>query len=123
MRACGKWLIIVVIFVLCGCSTTKVVEVPHFIKETEQVHHYDSIFMSDSIVKEIKNDTTIIERWHTRTQTKIVIDTITKVDSVTIIQPVETIVEVEVNKIKWWQKTLMWIGVVALAWAVIKIKL
>ncbi len=29
------------------------------------------------------------------------------------IQTIETVIEKEVNVLKWWQKTLMWIGVIA----------
>ena len=86
----------------------------------------DSIIYRDSIYHFVKGDTVIIERWHYTTDnhhyynnnvaTKV--DTLVKVDSVQV--PVETIKtkEVtkiqEVNRLKWWQKTLMGIGGLAM---------
>ena len=86
----------------------------------------DSIIYRDSIFHFVKGDTVIIERWHYTTDnhhdynnnvaTKA--DTLVKVDSVQV--PVEVVrtkevtkIE-EVNRLKWWQKTLMGIGGLAI---------
>ena len=105
-----------------GCSaTTKVVEVPHVTNTIEQIHHYDSIYISDSTIVATKNDTIVIERWRTKAHYKEIVDTFIQVDSIPVIQEVETIVEV--NKIHWWQELLMWIGAVAVVILIIKFKL
>ena len=39
------------------------------------------------------------------------------------IQQIETVIEKEVNILKTWQKVLMWIGVLAILWILIKILL
>ena len=39
------------------------------------------------------------------------------------IQQIETVIEKEVNVLKTWQKVLMWIGVLAILWILIKILL
>ena len=86
----------------------------------------DSVVYRDSVYHYIKGDTTIIERWHyvtnnhhyTDNNNKVRVDTLLKVDSVQV--PVEVIrtKEVtkiqEVNRLKWWQKTLMGIGGLAI---------
>ena len=92
----------------------------------DTIQQRDSIIYRDSIYHFVKGDTVIIERWHYSTDnhhyynnnvaTKV--DTLVKVDSVQV--PVEVIrtKEVtkiqEVNRLKWWQKTLMGIGGLAM---------
>ena len=101
---------------LVGCKALKqTVEVPVFVHDTTY------------ITKEV-HDSTFIDRWHTEYQkgdtifvtdevtkivTKIVRDTAYKyVEKPVTISKTET---VEVKKpLTWWQKGLMWIGVVGL---------
>ena len=101
---------------LVGCKTVKeTVEVPVYIHDTTQT------------VREL-HDSTFIDRWHTEYQkgdtifvtdevtkivTKIVRDTAYKyVEKPVTISKTET-VEVE-KPLRWWQKGLMWMGVVGL---------
>ena len=38
-------------------------------------------------------------------------------------QIIETIMEKEVNILKWWQKGLMWVGILTILWITLKILL
>lgn len=109
-------IITVCVILLSGCKSLKqTVEVPVFVHDTAY------------LAKEV-HDSTYIDRWHTEYQkgdtifvtdevtkivTKIVRDTAYKyVEKPVTISKTET-VEVE-KPLTWWQKGLMWIGVVGL---------
>ena len=110
------WVIAASFILFTGCKTVKIIEqVP--------VEVHDTTLS----VKEV-HDSTYIDRWHTEYQkvdtiyitdevtkivTKIKIDTAYKyVEKPVTISKTET---VEVKKpLTWWQKGLMWIGVVGL---------
>ena len=128
--------------VLFGCTSTEYVQVPEY----HEVHHHhtDSIFKTDSIVRE--TTTTILQTdsaamsqygiqlkaaeraWLIRTaelerQIQMIderhTDTVHERDSVPY--SVEVIKTVEVEKpLAWWQKVLMWLGgvciVILLTW-------
>lgn len=117
---------------LCACKpqkelVTEKVEVPVVVT---QEHHTESVRVDvvrdtirqrDSIYHYIKGDTTIIERWHyyTTNNNVVRVDTLIRVDSVQV--PVEVVRTKEVTKIEevekplhWWQKCLMWLGVLSL---------
>ena len=98
-----------------SCTTTQYIPVIEHhtdtLIQTKVVH--DSIHVKDSTVVE-KGDSIIkIEHWHTEYVDREVHDTtyISKTDTVPKPYPVETIKEVE-KPLAWWQKTLMWLGVV-----------
>lgn len=132
-----------VISVAHGCKpqkevTTEYVEQPVIVTQEHHTENVrvdiirdtikmrDSVVYRDSVYHYIKGDTTIIERWHyvtnnhhyTDNNNKVRVDTLVKVDSVQV--PVEVIRTKEVTKIqevnilKWWQKTLMGIGGLAM---------
>ena len=110
------WVIAASFILFTGCKTVKIIEqVP--------VEVHDTTLS----VKEV-HDSTYIDRWHTEYQkgdtiyitdevtkivTKIVRDTAYKyVEKPVTISKTET---VEVKKpLRWWQKGLMWMGVVGL---------
>ena len=102
--------------------TSQFVEVPVPVEtvRTEYIHdtRIDSVFVKDSIDRWMKGDTMFIYKEHTKykyinkTDTVIRIDTIPKI--VKVETKSETIKEVEVNHIKWYQSALMWIGGVVL---------
>ena len=86
---------------------------------------HDSVWIHDSICIDRSRDTLLIERWHTAWRERVRVDTllrsrvdtiiITKVDSVAYPVTVRQTEIVEVERpLRWWEKTLMWIGVVAL---------
>lgn len=109
-----KLLAVIVIFILlmCSCSTTKLVEVPVEKIRTEYIHDtkIDSVFVKDSVDRWLKGDTLYIYKEHTKYKYLDRVDTVVRVDSIPKIVKIETVKEVEVNHIKWYQKILMWIG-------------
>lgn len=103
---------IFIILLLCSCSTTRYIEVPIETTRTEYVHDtlIDSIVVRDSVDRWLKGDTLCIYKEHTKLKYVFKTDTIVKVDTIPKLIKVETVKEVEVNHIKWYQETLMWIG-------------
>lgn len=98
---------------LASCSAQKqIVEVPVETIKTEYVHdtRIDSVFVKDSVDRFVRGDTVFICREHTKYKYLNKTDTIVRVDSIPKIVKLETVKEVEVNHIKWYQKALMWIG-------------
>lgn len=107
-------LISILIFFCISCTTTRYVDrpVPVETVRTEYVNqlYRDSVFVHDSIDRYISGDTVYqykykyIYKYLNRT------DTIVKTDSVEV--PVEVkVTEIkEVNKIRWYQSALMWLG-------------
>lgn len=99
----------------------------HLIEKTKtdsnRIVKQDSVFVyiQDSVFVKISPDTVFYERhkniyrdrWHTDTFTLIKKDSVFINDNKTEI--------VEVNKLYWWQKTLMWIGVGMAIIAILKV--
>ena len=123
---------ILVLLLASGCKTryvTQEVAVPvEHTTETVRVDIVrDTVRWHDSVYHYVQGDTVIIERWHTLQNTNHV----TKVD--TVVEYKEKPVTLtrtelrEVNVLKWWQKLLMCVGVVAVAggavWAAIKLRI
>ena len=109
-------LIVIVTLLFSACRTiTKTIEVPVEIPvevvKKEYIHDtkIDSIYIRDSIDRWQKGDTLYITKWHTKFKYINKVDTIVKTDSIPKI--VSVVKEVEVNHIYWWQKSLMYIGV------------
>ena len=111
----GLW----VCWLLSGCSPRIVeVEKPVIVENTHTQHHTDivrdTLVWRDSIYHYVKGDTCIIERWHhTERIERVGIsdtlrDTIPRIVTVT-----ETQVR-EVNRLHWWQKVLMFAGIVGI---------
>lgn len=107
-------LIAILIFICASCTTTKYIDrpVPVETVRTEYVNqlYRDSVFVHDSIDRYISGDTVYqykykyIYKYLNRT------DTLVKTDSLEV--PVEIkVTEIkEVNKIRWYQSALMWLG-------------
>lgn len=102
------------LFLLCGCRT-RTVYVPVESVKTEYQDRIvrDSIYQRDSIFFAIKGDTVFIEHYSTLYKDRFLRDSIFIQDTIRIPYPVDKIVEV--NHLKWYQKTLMWLGVGILA--------
>lgn len=117
---------VVLMFGLTSCKTHRQVQTEYvYIHQTDTLNQIkwrvDSINVHDSIVTLIKGDTVITDRWHTAYRDKLRIDTVEKVRTETIYQTrTETQIQ-EVNKLYWWQSTLMWIGGIGLALTLILI--
>ena len=104
------------VILLSGCKGLKqTVEVPVYVHDTTQTVRelHDSIYIDRWHTEYQKGDTIYITDEVTKTVTKIVRDTAYKyVEKPVTISKTET---VEVKKpLRWWQKGLMWIGVVGL---------
>ena len=89
------------LILLSSCRTiTKVVEVPVIKTEYIVKEKTDSILIHDSIDRVIKNDSVIIDRWHTQYKYINRVDTIMKTDTITQTVTVpETVVEYRVSKV------------------------
>ena len=111
--------IIVALIIICSfisCKTiTKTIEVPVEVVKKEYIHDVkiDSFIVKDSIDRYIKGDTCYIYKEHTKYQYLIRRDTVLKTDTVPKIVTTTIEKKVEVNHIYWWQKLLMWLGVIA----------
>ena len=115
------------LLMLGGCKATKVIEqVP--------VYVHDTAYQTKEV-----HDSTYIDRWHTIIQkgdTIFVTDEMTKIKYVTktdtdykVVERPVTVTQTETVEVKkplaWWQKGLMWMGVIGLlglmGWIGIKI--
>lgn len=108
-----KLIIIIAIFIsLCvaSCTTTRYVEIPVENTKIEYVDKikYDSIYLRDSISQKKYNDTIYIEKYKYLYKYKYLKDTISKVDTISIVTVQE--VTKEVNKLYNWQIILMVLG-------------
>lgn len=110
------------LILLSSCRTiTKVIEVPIIKTEYIVKEKTDSILIHDSIDRVIKNDSVIIDRWHTQYKYIHRVDTIMKTDTITQTVTVpETVVEYRVSKV---QKFFIWIGVITLILIILYITL
>lgn len=126
--------IIALLLIITSCkslSKIEYVEVPVEVVKEKVVYktQVDSVLVRDSSSRWVENDTVYIykyqykNRYINRTDTLIISDSIPKI----ITKEITT--EVEVNRLYWWQKTLMWAGgilffliLILLIYAVLKIK-
>ena len=120
LLGCGTIFSVIIVFILClflcGCTTTKYVEVEKVRTDTTYItqHQRDSIWMHDSILVREKGDTVWFEKWHTKYIEKQIHDTLYSATHDTI--PVICEVEKEVAaKLSSWQKLLIKAGHLALA--------
>ena len=105
------------IVALVSCKQTEYVTVEKVRTDTVRTVHNtrDSIWLHDSVFVSQweRGETVFIEkqRWHTRYQDRLLIDTIyeSRVDSVPCPYPVEVVREVA-KPLAWWQKVLMYLG-------------
>lgn len=107
-------LIVILLFICVSCTTTRYIDRPVPIEtvRTEYINqlYKDSVFIHDSIDRYINGDTVYqykykyIYKYLNRT------DTIIKTDSIEVPVEIKTTEIKEVNKIKWYQSILMWVG-------------
>ena len=134
LLGCGTIFSVMIVLILClflcGCTTTKYVEVEKVRTDTTYItqHQRDSIWMHDSILVREKGDTVWFEKWHTKYIEKQIHDTLYKscTDSIPVICEVEKKVPAQLSS---WQKLLIKAGYLALAafiaciiYTIIKIK-
>lgn len=107
-------LIAILLFICVSCTTTKYVDRPVPV-ETVRIEYVnqlyrDSVFVHDSIDRYISGDTVYqykykyVYKYLNRT------DTVVQTDSVEVPVEIKTTEIKEVNKLRWYQQVLMWIG-------------
>lgn len=138
------WLFIIVILALTSCRTVKYIdrtvvdstEIAVPITNTKIEYRdrflYDSIYVHDSIFTLIKGDTVYISKNKETNRLVNKTDTIIKTDTIKIpIEITKTVTKTEIqvketNKLYWWQKSLMYLGLSVLisgiVFLIIKIK-
>ena len=138
------WLFILVIIALTSCRTVKYIdrtvidsteiEVPITNTKIEYRDRflYDSIYVHDSIFTLIKGDTVYISKNKETNRLVSKTDTIAKTDTIKIpVEIIKTVTQTEIqiketNKLYWWQKSLMYLGLIVLisgiVFLIIKIK-
>ena len=109
--------VVMLALLMCSCKTIEYVPVIQHETHHDSIYftkvQKDSVWLHDSISIEAKGDTVRIEKWHTKYVTKI--DTVVKYKSVTDSIPVPYEVPKYIDKpLKWWQKSLIWTGILAL---------
>lgn len=107
-------ILILLICILYSCKT-KTVYTPIESVRTEYKDRVsrDSIFMHDSIIIRMKQDTVWLEKYKFAYRDKLRIDSIFISDTVQVPYPV--VEYKEVNKINSWQHFLIWCGVISIA--------
>ena len=138
------WLFILVIIALTSCRTVKYIdrtvvdstEIKVPITNTKIEYRdrflYDSIYVHDSIFTLIKDDTVYISKNKETNRLVSKTDTIIKTDTIKIpVEITKTVTKTEaqikeVNKLYWWQKSLIYLGLIVLisgiVFLIIKIK-
>lgn len=117
-----RYLLIIILFFIVSCTTTKYIEVPVETIKTEYKDRliYDSIYVKDSTSNSIKNDTIFNTKYKYIYKTRVEKDTINVTDTITKTITIEK--EKEVNKLKNWQIVLMIIGGGSIALMLYKLK-
>ena len=117
-----------ILLLFASCRTIRTTQTEYvYVDRTDTLTQYkyrvDSIAVHDSIVTFIKGDTVQIEKWHTAYRDRLRVDTVEKVRTETIYQTkIQTQTQIqEVNKLYWWQKTLMWIGIATILLSILLI--
>ena len=138
------WLFIIVTLALTSCKTVKYIDrtivdstkiaVPITNTKIEYRDRflYDSIYEHDSIFTLIKGDTIYISKNKETNRLVNKTDTIIRTDTIKIpIEITKTVTKTEIqvketNKLYWWQKSLMYLGLIVLisgiVFLIIKIK-
>ncbi len=93
---------VLLFFVGCSRTLTKVVEVPIVKTEYREKYLRDSVYFYDSIFISKTNDTLFINKFHYKYIDRIVKDTISRTDTITLIKQVE--VPIITNKLTGFQK-------------------
>jgi len=112
----------VLALLMCSCKSIEYVPVIEQRTDTlvQKVIERDSIHIHDSTIVREAGDTVLIERWHTKYRDRWHHDSIyiSKTDSVPVPYPVTEYVE---KPLKWWQKGLIWFGIIVLMIAILMV--
>ena len=112
----------VLALIMCSCKSIEYVPVIEQRTDTlvQKVIERDSIHVHDSTIVREAGDTVLIERWHTKYRDRWHHDSIyiSKTDSVPVPYPVTEYVE---KPLKWWQKGLIWFGIIVMMIAILMV--
>ena len=120
--ACSVSVMIVLLLLLlmlcCSCTKrvyeTQYVEQPVYLHDTlrSTIYSHDTTIVKDSVFFAVNGDTIVRERYNTIEHIKVAHDTIMRFveKPVEVVSTKEVCKHVEVNRIYWWQKVLMWMG-------------
>lgn len=106
-------IILILLTLLPSCRVRReYVEVPVEVVHKEYINttKVDSIFVKDSVDRYISGDTVYLYKERVKYQYLYKTDTIIQVDSIPKIIKQVTTEQVEVNKVYWWQRVLIWLG-------------
>lgn len=107
-----KAILIIILLIATACTTTRYIETPVPIEtiKTEYITQLkeDSIYIHDSIDRYISGDTVYQYKYKYIYKFLNTKDTIQQIDTIQI--PIEVTQIKEVNKLKWYQSTLMYLG-------------
>ena len=115
-------LLLLLLLLCCSCTKrvyeTQYVDQPVYLHDTlrSTIYSHDTTIVKDSVYLSIKGDTIVREKYNTIERIKVAHDTIMRfVDKpVEVVSTKQVCKQVEVNRIYWWQKALMWIGGIGL---------
>ncbi len=112
------WLaFLIAISLLASCKQVEYVTVEKVRTDTTYIMKWqkDSVWLHDSIHVKERDDTVLVEKWHTKYVESINHDTTYVATHDTIPQPfpIETIKMVE-KELSWWQRLRLWIGNIGL---------
>lgn len=105
-------LFICIAICLAGCAKTIYVPVESVRTEYQDRYFRDSINVYDSIYVREKGDSVFVDRLQKIYVDRFRVDSFIRIDSIQVPYPVDKILEV--NRLRWYQEALMWIGVGAL---------
>lgn len=111
--------ILTALLLLSSCRTAKEVRT-EYVRETRTdtlllvKERFDSVFVQDKTNVYTKGDTVFVERWKYVYKDRQRTDTLWRTKTETLTLEVEKESVREVNRLKWWQKALMWSGAVSL---------
>ena len=111
-------LLLFVLLLCCSCTKrvyeTQYVEQPVYLHDTlrSTIYSHDTTIVKDSVYFAVNGDTIVRERYNTIERIKVSHDTIMRFveKPVEVVSTNEVCKQVEVNRIYWWQKALMWMG-------------
>ena len=86
----------------------------HYRDSTKLVHVRDSVFHRDSIYVYTRGDTVYHEHYNTIYKEHYYSDTINNVYRDSIFKPYKVVETKTVNKLHWWQKGFLWVGIAAI---------
>ena len=133
-KACGisfVGIIILLLFILCSCTTVKYVPVEtvrtEYVTKTDTLIKKDSVFCHDSVYIHQKGDTVWYEKWHTRyidrVEYKVRTDSFIKRDSIQIPYPVEKkLTKWQQAKVDWggWAMLTLVVLIFIIVWLIVK---